>query len=222
MLQALFPYSVALFFVGSILPLLADKPNESKLLRQAALACTAVASLLILALSIETIFSSQIYNLLIYQITPQFQFSFQIDKLAAYFLGLVTVVSIAVSIYSFQYIEHYSDERRKNLTVSLMGCFILSMILVIASFSMFSFLFFWELMALFSFLLVMVDHEKKETRKAGMFYFIMTHLSTLFLFFAFLFIYVQTGTLNILAVRADPLITSIAFVFLYSQHYLLE
>lgn len=215
MLQALFPYSVALFFVGSILPLLADKPNESKLLRQAALACTAVASLLILALSIETIFSSQIYNLLIYQITPQFQFSFQIDKLAAYFLGLVTVVSIAVSIYSFQYIEHYSDERRKNLTVSLMGCFILSMILVIASFSMFSFLFFWELMALFSFLLVMVDHEKKETRKAGMFYFVMTHLSTLFLLFAFLFIYVQTGTLNILAVRADPLITSIAFVFLF-------
>jgi formate hydrogenlyase subunit 3/multisubunit Na+/H+ antiporter MnhD subunit len=70
-------------------------------------------------------------------------------------------------------------------------------------------------MALSSFLLVMTDFEKKETQKAGIFYFVMTHLSTLFLFFAFLFLYLQTGTFDMAAIRADPLITSVAFVFLF-------
>jgi hydrogenase-4 component B len=177
--------------------------------------CTAIASLMILALSIQVVLSSESYTALAYQITPQFQFSFHIDRLAAFFIALVSVVSLAVSIYSVQYIEHNEHTARKNLIVSFMNSFIVSMILVIASFSMFSFLFFWETMALSSFLLVMVDFEKKETQKAGMFYFIMTHLSTLFLFFAFIFIYSTTGTFDMQAIKADPIITSVAFTFLF-------
>ena len=138
-----------------------------------------------------------------------------VDRLAAFFLALVSVVSVAVAIYSVQYVEHEEHEGRKNLIVGLMNVFIFSMLLVVASFSMFSFLFFWETMALSSFLLVMTDFEKKETQKAGIFYFVMTHLSTLFLFFAFLFIYLQTGTFDMVALRADPLIISVAFVFLF-------
>ncbi len=104
---------------------------------------------------------------------------------------------------------------RKNLIVSFMNVFIVSMVLVVASDTMFSFLFFWETMAFSSFLLVMTEFEKQETQKAGMFYFVMTHLSTLFLLFAFLFIYTQTGTFNIGQIQANPLITSVAFVFLF-------
>ena len=89
------------------------------------------------------------------------------------------------------------------------------MVLVVASFSMFSFLFFWEIMALSSFLLVMVEYEKKETQKAGIFYFVMTHLSTLFLLFAFLYIYTVTGTFDMTQIRADPIVTSVAFAFLF-------
>ena len=61
----------------------------------------------------------------------------------------------------------------------------------------------------------MTEFEKKETQKAGIFYFVMTHLSTLFLLFAFLFIYTVTGTFDMTAIHADPLITSVAFVFLF-------
>ena len=121
---------------------------------------------------------------------------------------------MAVAIYSVQYVEHIEHESRKNLIVSFMNIFIVSMVLVVASFSMFSFLFFWEIMAL-SLFLVMVEFEQKETQKAGIFYFVMTHLSTLFLLFAFLFIYTVTGTFDMAQIRADPLITSVAFVFLF-------
>ena len=114
-----------------------------------------------------------------------------------------------------QYVEHIAHEHRKNLVVSFMSIFIASMVLVVASSTMFSFLFFWETMALSSFLLVMTEFEKQETQKAGIFYFVMTHLSTLFLIFAFLFIYTITGTFDMQKVQASPVIVSVAFVFLF-------
>jgi hydrogenase-4 component B len=215
MFEVLFPFGLAAFFLAIILPLLGSKIGNGKTSRQLSLILTSLASVAILIFAVEIVLSNKSFSLLAYQITPNFQFSFLIDRLAAFFLALVTVVSLAVAIYSVQYVEHGEHEGRKNLIVSFMNIFIVSMVLVVASFTMFSFLFFWEIMALSSFLLVMVEFEKKETQKAGIFYFVMTHLSTLFLLFAFLFIYTVTGTLNMGQIRADPLITSIAFVFLF-------
>ena len=215
MFEILFPLGLASFLVAILLPLLASKFTSSKLPRKTSLVFTCVASVAILAFAMEIILSNKSFSLLIYQIIPSFQFSFFVDRLAAFFLTLVTIVSVAVAIYSVSYVEHNEHEGRKNLIVSFMNIFIVSMVLVVASFTMFSFLFFWEIMALSSFLLVMVEFEKKETQKAGIFYFVMTHLSTLFLLFAFLFIYTVTGTFDMGQIRADPLITSIAFVFLF-------
>ena len=215
MLEILFPLGLASFLVAILLPLLSSKVTNSKTPRQTSLIITCVASVAFLAFALEIILSNKSFSLLAYQIVPSFQFSFLVDRLAAFFLVLVAIVSIAVAIYSISYVEHIEHEDRKNLIVSFMNIFIVSMVLVVASFSMFSFLFFWEIMALSSFLLVMIEFEKKDTQKAGMFYFIMTHLSTLFLLFAFLFIYVVTGTFDMGQIRADPLITSIAFVFLF-------
>lgn len=215
MLEFLFPFGLAAFFLAFILPLVSSKIGNSKFSRQASLIFSTMASVAILAFALEIVLSNKSFSLLAYQITPLFQFSFLVDRLAAFFLVLVAVVSVAVSIYSIQYVEHFLSEAKKNLIVSFMNIFILSMLLVVASFSMFSFLFFWEIMALSSFLLVMMEFEKKETQKAGIFYFVMTHLSTLFLIFAFLFVYTITGTFDMTQIRADPLITSVAFVFLF-------
>lgn len=215
MFEALFPFSLLVFILAAIISLLGSKSSYAKLARQISLVCAAAASVSMLIFAAEILLSDGNYSVLAYQLTSAFQFSFMVDRLAAFFILIVSVVSVSVSIYSIQYLEHGEHEGRKNLIVALMCFFIFSMLLVIASFSMFSFLFFWETMALTSFLLVMTDFERKETQKAGMFYFVMTHLSTLFLFFAFLFIYMQTGTFDMTAIRADPLITSVAFVFLF-------
>jgi hydrogenase-4 component B len=215
MLEALFSVGLVAFLFATIIPLISQKLPASKAPRQISLILTSIASIAILAFALEIILSNSCYTLLAYQITSTFQFSFLVDRLAAFFFALIAVVSLAVSIYSVQYVEHSKHEGRKNLIVAFMNIFIVSMVLVVASFSMFSFLFFWEIMALSSFLLVMMEFEKKETQKAGIFYFIMTHLSTLFLLFAFLFIYTVTGTFDMAQIRAEPLITSVAFVFLF-------
>jgi hydrogenase-4 component B len=215
MFETLFPISLTIFLIATLIALLGSKTEYNKTTRHTALVGAAVASVAMLVFAAEILLTDGTYSVLVYQVTSLFQFSFMVDRLAAFFLTLISIVSVSVSIYSIQYLEHVEHEERKSIIVALMSFFIFSMLLVVASFSMFSFLFFWEIMALSSFLLVMTDFEKKETQKAGLFYFIMTHLSTLFLFFAFLFIYLQTGTFDMTAIRADPLITSTAFIFLF-------
>ncbi len=215
MLETLFPVGLAVFILGALTPLATIKMKNNKLPRQASFLLGCFSSIVLLAFAAEIILTNTTVTTQTYRITPPFEFSFFIDKLSAFFIALVSIVSLAVQIYSIQYVEHIHSEGRKNLLVFLMNLFIVSMVLVVSSSSMFSFLFFWETMALTSFLLVMVEYEKKETLKAGMFYFVMTNLSTVFLFFAFLFLYVTTGTFNIQPITAQPLITSIAFVFLF-------
>lgn len=139
-----------------------------------------------------------------------------IDRFAAFFIVVVTIISTCVAIYSWSYVEHYASSTKKNLLVALMGSFILFMILVITSHDMLSFLIFWELMALASFLLVMFEYEKQETRKAGLFYFIMTQMSTVFLLLAFILFANATGSLALQTPSAlTPTMGSIIFVLLF-------
>jgi formate hydrogenlyase subunit 3/multisubunit Na+/H+ antiporter MnhD subunit len=133
----------------------------------------------------------------IYALTSELVFNIHLDRLAAFFVALIGIVAFCSVIYSFNYIEHGGTEKRRQILTALLPLFILSMIMVVASDNMFGFLFFWEIMSISSFFLVMYDWEKAETQKAGIFYFVMTQFSTLFLFIAFLLIYRYTGTFNI-------------------------
>ena len=125
MLEFLFPFGLAVFFLAIILPLIGPKLGISNIPRKASLLSTIVASIAILSFSLEIILSGKSYSLFAYQITPSFQFSFLVDRLAAFFLFLVCVVSVAVAIYSVQYVEHKAHEGRKNLIVCFMNIFIL-------------------------------------------------------------------------------------------------
>jgi len=121
-----------------------------------------------------------------------------------------------VAIYSIRYVEHYSHEMRKNVLSSLTPIFILSMLLVVSSSNMFSFLFFWEIMALSSFFLVMFEYEKKGTARSGLFYFIMTQLSTAFLLVSFLMAYQGTGSFEMDAIKGlQPALVPIVFICMF-------
>jgi len=136
-------------------------------------------------------------NFNLFHITPLLALAFHLDKLSSFFVIVIGVVSTCAVIYSMSYIEHYAGSARVQILAALLAFFILTMMLVVTSASTFGFLFFWELMSLSSFLLVMFDREKTETQKAGLFYFAMTQLGTLFLFTAFLLVYRFTGSFDI-------------------------
>ena len=65
----------------------------------------------------------------------------------------------------------------------------------------FIFLLFWELMALSVFLLVIFEHQKPETIKAGLNYIVQSHISIVFIMLGFLYVAFKTGKFDFDAIR---------------------
>ena len=122
--------------------------------------------------------------------------SFFIDNLAAFFILTLSIVVFAVSIYSMGYVKEYYGKKDIGYLGFLYNIFIISMILVIIAGNAVMFLVVWELMSILSYFLVIYEHEKEETRKAGFTYIVMTHVGTGFIIIAFLTLAGATGSFN--------------------------
>ncbi len=151
-----------------------------------------------------------------YGFTPNLILSLSVDRLSAFFVLVVSVVSISVGIFSPGYLHHIESERRRSVVASATSLFVASMLLLVVSRDIFSFLLFWEAMSLSSFVLVMTNYEEREAGKAGLFYFAMTQLSTMCLMSGFLALYALTSSCSIpFAGVIDPAALSIIFVVLF-------
>jgi hydrogenase-4 component B len=193
MILTLFLTGIALLLLATGIPLL-SLLTKRKIIRHASLTCLLVASVLFIFSSAYILYFNIVLQFSVYSIIPQLPFSLYIDRLSSFFILVLSLVSFAVAFYSSSYIEHIPSEGRKNVIVSMMNLFILSMVFVILSETMLSFLFFWELMSLSSFFLVINDYKKDETKKAGLFYFIMMQLCAVFLMIGFFIIYQANGS----------------------------
>ena len=89
---------------------------------------------------------------------------FRLDSIGMFFSFLISLVAFAVSLFSFDYAKFY--EKKANLAVfaSLFNAFILSMLLVVASDNVFSFMLLWEIMTLLSALLILINDGKGAGR----------------------------------------------------------
>ena len=150
-------------------------------MRQIALWAMLFGSLLMLIFALNIAVGGSTAHIFLFSLINDLQFSFSVDRLAAFFLGIISFVSIAVVIYSLKYTEHHGTNTSRNFLVAMMSLFVMSMLLVVASDNTFSFLFFWEMMSLTSFFLVMFERDKADTKKSALFYFVMTQMSTTFL-----------------------------------------
>ncbi len=111
------------------------------------------------------------------------------DKWSAAFLLLTGCAGVITSIYGAGYALSYLGKRLRMLG-ALWNLFLGSMVFVILAGDAFSFLFFWEVMAVASFLLVNHEAEKRVTWNAAYQYLVMTHIGTAAIMIAFLL----TGT----------------------------
>jgi formate hydrogenlyase subunit 3/multisubunit Na+/H+ antiporter MnhD subunit len=115
-------------------------------------------------------------------------------KLSSFFLLALSILSLAVSVYSIGYVSHYYGKRNVGVFNFIYNIFILSMIFVIISGNVIGFLISWELMSLVSYFLVVFESELSENRRAGTLYLIMTHIGTAFLTIAFMLAHKYTGS----------------------------
>ncbi|MCZ7405721.1 MAG: hydrogenase 4 subunit B [Candidatus Methanoperedens sp.] len=146
------------------------------------------------------------------------QFGIFVDALSAFFILVISVAVFAVSVYSIGYVREYFGKKNIGYLGFLYNIFILSMILVVTANNAVMFLIVWELMSVISYFLVVYEHEKPETRKAGFIYIVMTHIGTGFIILSFLIFAGSSGSFNFETFRAagtamPPLLKDTAFVF---------
>jgi len=144
--------------------------------------------------------------------------SFECDLLSAFFVFVISFLSFACSIYALGYTQEYEHKRSVAFLGFFYNIFLLSMILVVMVRHAFYFLVFWELMSLASYFLVIYEHEKPEARKAGFLYFVMTHIGTAFIMFAFLLLFVNSGSFSfdvfhLKAASLSPVWKNLVFIF---------
>ncbi len=203
------------FLISIVLSLFFINKKEN-LVRKISLFFTLAGCALLLASSSLSLFYEESFSIMIYRILPSLDISLYIDWISSFFILIISLVSLAVTIYSFGYVDHIDSTSKRNFLVFLMPLFIASMALVVFSKSMINLLIFWEIMSVSSFLLVMFDYENTETKKAGTFYFVMTQMSTVFLFLSFMIIYHYTGSFDIKQITGIPIfMLNILFLSLF-------
>ena len=127
----------------------------------------------------------------------------RIDGLAAWFILIINFTSITGVFYGTGYLKVY-DNASSKLTLHwlLFIVFHLSMVWVCMLQNGFAFLLAWEVMSLTSMMLVIFDHHKTQTLKAGINYLVQMHISVVFLTIGFLWVYSATGSFSFDAIRS--------------------
>jgi hydrogenase-4 component B len=151
--------------------------------------CGIIACAMVLATGAATNQSFELFTSLV----PYLQFTVRLDSLGAFFGLIVSLLGMAISIYSLGYVRGFY--RRKN--VSVLGAFfnllLLSTTLVFLAGNAFFFLIAWEIMALTAYCLISFEHEKDEARNAGVLFFVMSHIGTGCLILGFLLLFQTSG-----------------------------
>ncbi|HSK29874.1 MAG TPA: proton-conducting transporter membrane subunit, partial [Candidatus Limnocylindria bacterium] len=122
--------------------------------------------------------------------------AFGVDRLSAFFVVVIALGAIPAALYAIGYTrEHASTHSLAGMGVSF-NVFVIAMILVPLARNVMTFLVLWELMSLASYFLVITEHEREETLRAGWVYFVMTHAGFAALLVGFLLLAQATGTMS--------------------------
>jgi len=125
---------------------------------------------------------------------PLVRFSVQLDPLAVFFTLVVSLLGLAISIYSLGYVTHFYGVKNVGSLAGFFNLLLLSTTLIFCADNAVFLLISWELMALLAFALVVFEHEEVETRRAGVLYFVMSHIGVGCLILGFLLLFQESGS----------------------------
>jgi len=123
---------------------------------------------------------------------PYIRLTVQLDALGAFFTLIVSLLGVGLSIYALGYVQAYYDCKNVSVLGAFYNALLLATTLVFTASNAFFFLIAWEIMALTAYCLVSFEHEKTEARKAGVLFFVMSHIGTGCLILGFLLLFQNT------------------------------
>ncbi|MBI4931216.1 MAG: hypothetical protein HY841_10675 [Bacteroidetes bacterium] len=148
-----------------------------------------------------------------YSIEADFQSSYffgnihiSIDALSAWFILLINFTAITGALYGIFYMKPYEEQKANTslhwISYILMHVSLLSVCCVQNSLM---FLLIWEIMTLASFVLIIFEHTKKQTLKAGINFLIQSHIGVFFLTIAFIWVASQTNSYDFSSITSFSL-----------------
>jgi len=101
-----------------------------------------------------------------------------LDGLSALFLATIAILSLAVAIYTWAYMQREVGHEPVPALAAFLCILVAALIVVVTAADAALFLVGWELMMLGSFFLVSFHHRQAEVRRAAWIYLIANHLGT--------------------------------------------
>jgi hydrogenase-4 component B len=126
-------------------------------------------------------------------LVPYIKFTIRLDPLGLFFTLIVSLLGLALSIYSLGYARGFYGRKNVGVLGAFFNLLLLATTLVFLADNAFFFLLVWELMALTTYCLVSFEHEKEESRNAGVLYFVMSHIGTGCIMLGFLLLFRASG-----------------------------
>lgn len=198
--EGMFWLSGVMYVLGAVLALgLQKQERASNFIGHG---CTGLGALFGIGSGMSVWLTGRPLSITLPKLVPFANFSIALDHLGAFFLLVISLATLVVSVYATGYVTEYYGKKNVGYLNSLFNLFILSMVLVVSAGNAFMFLLAWEIMSLVSYFLVTFEHEEAQVRSAGFIYVIMTHIGTAFIILAFLLLYKASGTFDFSGYRA--------------------
>ena len=214
-----------LFFAGALLVLAGGVvslffPEKSK--------ADVLIILTALGAALTSFFSLKILVLgLVPQLTVNFSAPigaavFRADAISAFFILIISVMSLVAVIYAKGYMSNYEGKGRAlGSHFFFLSVLIVSMMMVAVSSNAVVFLIMWEIMSLSSFFLMTFENEKREVLEAGIYYITAMHVCVAFLTAGFSILSVMSGSFDFgsfraVLVQARPLAAIGVFIILFT------
>jgi len=117
---------------------------------------------------------------------PWLNWHLHFDPLSAFFLGIIGIVTFAVSLFGPAYVREYerSDYSQTVMGVAT-GLFVAGMQLVVLADDTYAFMIAWELMSVASYILVAYEHHDSANRRAAFLYLLMAQIGAVMILMAF-------------------------------------
>jgi hydrogenase-4 component B len=129
----------------------------------------------------------------------------RVDGLSAFFLVVVGLVGAAVAVYGFGYSAAYEGRYSLRLLGAMLNVLLLSLSVQVMADNALTFLMAWEAMSVAAYLMVLTEHDRPGTVRAGHWYIAVTHAGFAALVAAFLLLSAGDLTTSFAAMRSAAL-----------------
>src|SRR6266542_4311351 len=201
----LFVVMISAYVLGALAALLSGRSAVGRALVAAGAAFGSIAGL---ALGLFVIASGIPLTFTSTQLLPLTGVALRLDGLGAFFLVVLGLVGCATAIYAFGFLAQYGGRYSLRLVGVMFNLLLRALSLQVMADNAHTFLILWEAMSLTAYCLVLTEHDRAGTARAGVWYLAMTHAGFVALIAMFLILSGADRTSSFGSMRAGAALLS--------------